>query len=239
MNTTHRPIAVWDGMVRITHWINAITILLLLPLGTVLFGREWLGISKPHVETLIDIHAAIGFLLAASLTIRIAYLLVGKGIASWRDVLPHTKAQFALGAATIRYYLGGCKGECPLYFAHNPLAGLAYTGFFLLAASQVITGAAMYLLGGDGLIPAAHAHAGHHAVANAWPPEWLMDIHALGALLIGLFIAAHLSALALHDLVEKRGLASSMISGNKFFTDAEIDQLQQGGAFVDKDDTRT
>ncbi|HKI62580.1 MAG TPA: cytochrome b/b6 domain-containing protein [Mariprofundaceae bacterium] len=233
MNATHRPVAVWDGLVRITHWINAFAVLLLLPLGAVLFGREWLGISKPHVETLINIHASIGFLLAASLTIRIAYLLAGEGVASWRDVVPHTKAQFALGIATIRYYLSGCKGECPLYFAHNPLAGLAYTGFFLFAATQVITGAAMYLLG-DGLIPAAHAHAGHHAAANAWPPEWLMDFHALIALLIGMFIVAHLSALALHDLVEKRGLASSMISGNKFFTDTEIEQLQQTGTMADE-----
>ncbi len=232
MAATHKPVAVWDGIVRMTHWINAIAILLLIPLGTVLFSREWLGISKPHVATLIDIHAAIGFLLAASLTIRIAYLLAGEGVASWRDVVPHTKTQFALGLATIRYYLTGFKGKCPLYFAHNPLAGLAYTGFFLFAASQVITGAAMYLLG-DGLIPAAYAHAGHHA-ANAWPPEWLMDFHAFTALLIGLFIIAHLSALALHDLVEKRGLASSMISGNKFFTDDEITELQDEAAHVEK-----
>ena len=195
----YRPVHVWDGVVRLTHWINAGAIILLLPLGAMLF--------------------------AASLLIRLAYLAHGEGAASWRDVVPHTQAQLRLATATIRYYLGGCRGECPLYFAHNPLAGLAYTGFFLFASVQVISGAAMYLLGGD-IVPAVQAHAGHeHLPANSWPPAWLAEIHEWSALLIALFILAHLTALALHDLVEKRGLASSMISGNKFFSEAEITAL--------------
>ncbi len=222
---TYRAVPVWAGIVRLTHWINAIGILLLLAIGSVIALSEWLHVPDARVDQLIDVHAAIGFMVAASLLIRIAYLLTGEGSGHWRDVVPHTKAQFRLAVATVRYYLGGFKGECPLYYAHNPFAGIAYTGFFALALLQVCTGAVMYLLGDAST--QAYAHTGHAAEAGGWPPEWLMTLHGITALLIAAFIGAHLSALALHDIVERRGLASSMISGYKFFTDEELARLPE------------
>jgi len=223
--TSYRAVPVWAGIVRLTHWINAIGILLLLAIGSVVALHEWLHVPDARVDQLIDIHAAIGFMVAASLLARIAYLLTGEGTGHWRDMVPHTKAQFRLAVDTVRYYLGGFKGECPLYFAHNPFAGIAYTGFFILALLQISTGAVMYLLGDAST--QAYAHTLHDAGADKWPPEWLMDLHGITALLIAAFIGAHLSALALHDIVERRGLASSMISGYKFFTDEELERLPE------------
>lgn len=220
----YQPVRVWDATVRLTHWWNAFLILLLLPLGTILYLRDVLKIPKDTVSTIIDIHAFVGFGLAAGLIIRITYLFAGAMSASWRDILPHTRAQFDLAVRTIRYYLSGCKGECPLYYAHNPLAGMAYTGFFVFAAVQVVTGSIMYLLG-DGT-PVAYGHEGHmSAPPDTWPPKALILVHDISALIVALFIAAHLAALALHDLVEKRGLASSMISGDKFFSSKEMAAL--------------
>jgi len=224
---SYRAVRVWDGTIRLTHWWNAIATLLLLALGGILYLRDVFKLPDAVKDTLITVHAAVGFALAAGLAIRIIYLFAEPGKASnWRDLLPHTRTQFELALRTLRYYAGGFKGECPLYFAHNPLAGMAYGAFFVFASMQALTGAAMYLLG-DGVAP-AYAHEGHfQAPPQTWPPAWLVLIHDVDALLIALFIIAHLAALALHDLVETRGLASSMISGNKFFSDDEIRELDK------------
>ncbi len=82
----------------------------------------------------------------------------------------------------------------------------------------------MYLLGAG--MNVAHAHAGHATAGADWPPEWLMNLHLAGALLIAAFMIAHLAMLITHELKETRALASSMISGNKFFTDEEYRQIK-------------
>ncbi len=231
MPASYRAVPVWDGVVRFCHWWNAGFVLVLLAVGSLIYFQKALQLQEGTVDTLTDVHAMAGFALAAGLVVRIAYLFTGEGPGNWRDVLPHTKVQFALARDTLLYYLRGFKGECPLYFAHNPLAGMAYSGFFVLAVWQVTTGSAMYLLG-EG-VTNAYAHAGHVHAANTWPPEWLVELHEVGALLILLFIAAHLSALVLHELLETRGLMSSMVSGNKFFTEDEIAELGQSETGTD------
>lgn len=221
----YKSVKVWDSTLRLTHWWNAIATLLLLVLGSVLYLRDVFKLPAAVKDTLITMHAMIGFALAAGLMIRIIFLFSGPGQANnWRDVLPHTRAQIELALRTLRYYASGFKGACPLYLAHNPLAGMAYTGFFIFASVQALSGTAMYLLG-NATTP-AYAHEGHfQAPPETWPPAWLVLIHDIDALLIALFILAHLAALALHDLVETRGLASSMISGKKFFSQDEIREL--------------
>jgi Ni/Fe-hydrogenase 1 B-type cytochrome subunit len=219
-------VKVWDNLVRLTHWINAVTILLLLILGIIIHQSQVLGLGKASLELIIHIHAITGFIFAASLFARIAYMLSGpQGTSHWQDVIPHTKKQFALARRTLLYYIRGFRGKCPLYFAHNPLAGMAYTLFFMLASVQVLTGAIMYLF--DGSTP-AYAHSAHEMTLptqDTWPPDFLIGLHDAGAILIACFILAHLVALFIHDIHEKRGLASSMISGYKFFTKAELEAL--------------
>jgi len=219
-------VKVWDSLVRLTHWINVITVLLLLIFGVIIHQSQAIGLSKASLELIIHIHAIIGFTFAVSLLTRIAYMLSGpKGTSHWQDVIPHTQKQFALAKDTLLYYVHGFRGECPLYFAHNPLAGMAYTMFFMVASIQVFTGAMMYLF--DGSTP-AYAHAVHEVAAQtqaAWPPDFLLGLHDVGAIMIVLFIFTHLVALFIHDINEKRGLASSMISGYKFFTKSELEIL--------------
>ncbi len=120
-------------MVRLTHWVNSLAVLALLTLGALIWGAEPLGLGKAALAALTDAHAAIGFVFAASLFTRLALLLAGpEGPSHWRDILPLDAERRAELVATLRYYLSGLRGEPPLYFAHNALAGLAYAGFFAL-----------------------------------------------------------------------------------------------------------
>ena len=219
-----RPVPVWDGIVRATHWVNALCVAALLVLGGIIWLEKPLGLAKAAKATITDLHAAIGFAFAASLGLRLAYLVSApKGPASWRDLVPLEVARRAELVATLRYYLGGLRGTPPLYFAHNALAGLAYLGFFALGLVQVSSGAAMYLLApGRG---AAYAHEGHEEAEGAWPPEWLHELHEAGALFILLFVLLHLVMVALHEIREQRGLISGMVSGCKFFREEELAKL--------------
>lgn len=212
MTSSYKPVLVWSVFQRVIHWFIAIAVLLLIPLGLLIFSAEFLDMPDESVHLVMYIHASVGFVFGVFLLTRIIYLFTGPSTASWKDTVPHTASQWRLAAATVRYYLGGFKGKVPLYFGHNPFAGIAYTVFFAVGVLQATGGTIMFFLHGES----------HESV-----PMWLVDVHAVGAFIIILFLLAHLGALALHDIVERRGLASSMISGYKFFSDSEIEELPE------------
>jgi len=213
MTPNYHPTLVWQPLLRILHWIIAITITILLPLGILLAVSSDLKIPDKIRHEIMDIHATAGFVFAAALVLRIIYIFASGGTAGWRDVIPHTKAQFTLAWRTVGFYLSGFRGTPPLYFSHNPFAGAAYTAFFIFAINQTVTGISMFLIIGES--------------GKESQPEALAALHLIGASLILLFIFAHLGALALHEIVERRGLASSMISGYKFFSEEETAEFER------------
>lgn len=225
MSGAFRPLRVWSRNQRIIHWVVAISVILLIPLGALIISADFLGLPEAGEDAVVDLHASIGFVFAVGAASRLIYLFTGPRESRWRDVVPHTRAQWALGAATVRYYISGFKGKAPLYFSHNPLAGIYDTVLFLAMTTQAISGIAMFILHGEGEASAALANGAHaHAEAH---PGWLLVVHVIGAVVIIGFVISHFAALALHDIFEKRGLVSSMISGNKFFDEEEIKELDR------------
>lgn len=217
-------VPVWPRALRIFHWINAFSVLLLIPLGLfILAGDELLDMPEEGLDAVIDVHATIGFILATGALARIIYLFTGPPQVRWRDVVPYRKEQISLGLATIRYYLSGFRGKAPLYLSHNPIAGLFDTILFIAFVTQAASGISMFFMHeGEG---EAIAHSVTHAHTSGGPPEWLEIIHVIGAIYIIIFVLAHFAALGAHDLRERRGLVSSMISGRKFFTEEELSEI--------------
>lgn len=197
---------VWEPVVRVLHWWMAITLLVQFALAGVILAEDGLGLSEAGEHGLVTVHAVFGFAFGAGLLARILWLFLAPGSASWRDLLPLTASQRQTLRATARHYLGGFRGEAPFYRAHNPLAGLAYTAFFVVGASQVITGAGLFTLGEDRL-------------GEAWE-----EVHEIGFWLLAIFVVAHLVMVAVHDLTERRGLVSAMINGRKLFTIEELER---------------
>lgn len=226
MSGVFRPLRVWSRNQRIIHWVVAGTVLLLIPLGALIFSADFLGLPEAGEDAVIDLHGAIGVVFAIGAASRLLYLFIGPPESLWRDTIPHTKAQWALGAATVKYYLSGFKGKAPLYYSHNPLAGIYDSVLFLAMTTQAISGIAMFLLHVEGVASVALANGlGTSAHDEAHGPEWLLVVHVIGAVVIIGFVVSHFAALALHDIFERRGLVSSMISGNKFFDEDEIKEL--------------
>lgn len=220
-----RHVPVWPRALRIIHWINAFSVLALIPLGLFILASEFLEMPEEGLGQVIDVHAAFGFVLAAGASARTIYLFTGPSTVNWKDVVPHTKGQFRLLAATLRYYLSGFRGKAPLYLSHNPIAGLFDTVLFITFLTQASSGITMFFMHEAGEENIAHTvnHAMNHA---SGPPEWLEIIHVAGAAFIIFFVLAHFAALGAHDAAERRGLVSSMISGGKFFSEEEIKELE-------------
>jgi Ni/Fe-hydrogenase 1 B-type cytochrome subunit len=194
---------VWDPVLRIIHWWVAIAVLLQFALGSVILSEEGLGLSEGGEEILVTIHAIVGYAFGAGILARLLWLFLAPGSGSWRDVLPISQQQWRGLTATLKYYLGGFRGEPPFYRAHNPLAGLVYAIFFLIAATQAVTGATMFT-GGEG-------------IGETWE-----EIHEIGFWLIVAFVVAHLVMVAVHEIKERRSIVSAMINGRKLFTEQEL-----------------
>lgn len=194
---------VWDPVVRLLHWWMAITVLVQIALGSLFLAEDALGITEAGEESLKLVHATVGYIFGAGLLARILWLFFAPGSGSWQDLLPLSKANRAAIRATAAFYLKGLRGSPPFYRAHNPLAGLVYAAFFIIAAIQVITGATIFTSG---------------ELGEAWK-----EVHEIGFWLIVVYIIAHWGMVAIHEITEHhRSLVSAMIHGRKLFTAEEL-----------------
>jgi len=206
-NAPYNFYPVWDPLLRVVHWWNAVTVAFQVITGSIIliFGEE---IPDALSGNLINMHSVVGYMFAAGLITRILWLFIGPPSASWRDLLPLTAGQRKVLIDTLHYYAQFLKGAPPLYMSHNPFAGLIYAVFFFLASMQVITGVVVLNTPED---------LRDESALLAW--------HATGYILIILYIIAHISAVFIHEFVERHGIIGSMIHGSKTFTGEEWKEL--------------
>ena len=194
---------VWDPLLRVLHWWNVLTLSFQIISGSIILilGSELNEITK---AVLINMHFLNGYMFAGGLFTRLIWLFIGSPTALWKDLLPLTLAQRKIFIGTIRYYISGFKGSPPLYKAHNPFAGVIYIMFFAAAGMMVITGTIMLNLPED--------------VRREFP---LIILHRYGYYFIIFYVISHISAVFIHELVERHNIISSMVHGKKTFTEEE------------------
>ncbi|MEE9614082.1 MAG: cytochrome b/b6 domain-containing protein [Thermodesulfobacteriota bacterium] len=215
---TYRYKPVWDVFLRTAHWWNTVTLGLQLVTGTViiLLGEEIEGAAR---DKLLFIHLAFGYLFGAGLFTRLLWLSVGPRTARLNDMLPLSPYQRRVFVDTLRYYAGRLKGEPPLYFAHNSFAGIIYVAFFAVAAAQILTGTMIF-----------------NTPEHMREELFAIELHEAGYFFILFFVAAHLFAVFVHELVERHGIISAMVHGRKAFTEEDIETLKaEGGMYERKD----
>ncbi len=203
---------VWEAPVRFLHWFNGACLLVLLGIGSVLFYREELGLSKSTIEALIRFHVYFGYPFAGGILIRWIWLFTGAPLSRWKDILPSTAAQRRIAKDTLTWYLRGLRGRPPFYVGHNPLAGIGYGIFFLVAALQVLTG---LILNQIPPLPSGERR----------PPWLLILLHDTGFILISLYILLHIPMVIIHELKERRSIVSAMIHGRKVFEEDEEEMI--------------
>jgi Ni/Fe-hydrogenase 1 B-type cytochrome subunit len=207
---------VWEWPVRITHWLNAISIWVLSVTG-IYIGYPMLLASGPASDhflmgwaKLIHFYAAIVF--ALSVLSRIAWMFMGNKYANWDKFLPVRKKRYEGLLPTLKYYFFVLRMP-PGFVGHNPLAGLTYAFLFVGFLIQILTGLAMYAA-------SAHVDSPVQAFAFLIPVfgglQTARFIHHIIMWLIWCFFVHHVYSAIVMSQVEGHGTIESIFSGWKF-----------------------
>ncbi|AEI14333.1 Ni/Fe-hydrogenase, b-type cytochrome subunit [Flexistipes sinusarabici DSM 4947] len=205
---------VWEGPVRITHWVNFFCIIILSFTGYYIHN-PFLS-APPSTTTFIMgnvryIHYLTGVIFAMSLLIRLFWLFVGNYYSSFNSFLnPLNKNDRSTFWAYIRYYtfLGR---KVPHTLGHNPLALLAYIVLFTLFILQVFAGFALWAQAD----PNSFMYSVTGWIFPLISNQWIRFFHYLVMFLIGGFFINHIYSAVLFDFKTQSGEISSIFSGWK------------------------
>jgi Ni/Fe-hydrogenase 1 B-type cytochrome subunit len=204
---------VWELPVRITHWVNAVCIVVLSFTGFYI-GHPFFSSAEGGwiMGWNRFIHFSFGYLFALSLLTRFIWFLLGNKYSSWRMYKPwFTKRGRQSAFKFLRYYTFTGK-EIPYETGHNPLACLAYAFVLGLFAFQILSGFALYGM----FEPGSFWDGTLGWLAVAFNPQWLRFTHHLVMWLLIGFVINHVYSAWLMDVKEMNGTMSSIFSGYKF-----------------------
>ncbi len=233
---------VWDRTTRIFHWINALTVLLLMIVGTVILNAKTLGIEGDAKILLKTVHAYIGYVFVINLIWRMIWAFIGNRFARWNKILPFGKSY----SASLKKYTAAIRSDKPQhYLGHNPIARLIIGLFFLLLSIQATTG--LIIVGTDLYLPPFGNHFAEwvtesdperlqalkpgektHVVDSAYKEmrdfrKPIITTHYyLFFILLGLVIL-HIAGVIVTELRERSGLISAMITGEKVLDSKPVD----------------
>ncbi len=209
-----RTLYVWDLPVRLTHWINVLSIVVLSVTGYY--------IASPFITTHGDatnqflmgavrfVHFGTAFIFSASVLFRVYWAFAGGKYARWNQFLPASRGRLRDLGRMIRYYTF-FRREPPAEVGHNPLAGATYIGLYVLFFAQMATGFALY---------SQPYHDGWMKVLFGWiivvfGAQPIRLVHDIIMYLIIAFTIHHVYSAVLIDIEERSGLVSSIITGRK------------------------
>lgn len=219
---------VWDLVVRATHWLIFLAIVVLSVTGFYI-GRPVITADGPTADTLFMglakvIHSYAAIVFSVSVLARIIWMFTGPEVASWRQFIPVQRYRIRDMWGTFLFYTF-LRPTPPPAIGHNPLAGATYVLVFLLYFVEIGTGFALYSIS---------ASAGSYM---AWF-DWLLPVfggaqaarwihHVIMWLLLG-FMVHHVYSAWLMALVEKNGTLDSIFSGYKFLPKDEPTEPDEG-----------
>ena len=215
-NTVQR-VYVWEMPVRIYHWINFVSILVLAATGYLIGNplaiqtnaeasfQYWFG-------TVRFLHFLFAYIFFFNFLYRIYWGFVGNPYANWKNFIPYTRKQWREILDVLRIDILQIREKPLPSIGHNALAGFTYFLLFLAFLFQVFTGFGMY------------AAMSHSWLANlfAWVVPLMGGDFAVRQwhhIMMWFFIIVamiHVYLVFYHDYVEARGTTSSMVGGWKF-----------------------
>lgn len=220
----YRRIYVWELPVRIFHWINAVSILLLALTGFLIGWPQviWQA-NEPYQQYWFGwvrfIHFASGYILFFNLLFRIYWAFVGNQYARWSAYVPFNKAQFANLWETIKVDIVQVKQHGKISAGHNYLAAFTYFGLFFVILFQIVTGFGLYAAMSDAWLPSFFSWIVPLMGGDAWVRQW----HHIVMWAFAVFTIIHVYLCFYHDYVEGRGTLSSIVGGWKFERDDEFE----------------
>jgi len=204
-------IYVWEIPVRLTHWVNVLSILVLSATGLYIGYPVALGGTGFVMTWIRVVHRIAAYVLVASVALRIYWAFAGNAWASWRVLFPYLTREGRREVVQTFLYYTFLRRRPPAVVGHNALACLAYFAVVGLIILQILTGFALQAVGGGGWRTLAFG--------------WILSLgglqtvrlvhHMIMWLLLG-FMVHHVYSVLLMDTEERNGRMSSIFSGYKF-----------------------
>lgn len=222
-----KRVYVWELPVRIFHWLNVLSLFVLVITGFIIANPPAL-LSSAEATNLHSfgivrfLHFTAGYFFFFVLILRVYWAFMGNRFASWKAFWPFTKKNWNnfWHVMKIDIMLMNEKEEdvTKISIGHNSVATLSYVAMFVIALVQIITGFALY---GD--------------MATWWLPKmfgWVIpffggdfivrNIHHTAMWLFIFFAMVHVYLVFYHDWLEGRGEVSSMFGGYKFVSEERL-----------------
>ncbi|HET9271438.1 MAG TPA: cytochrome b/b6 domain-containing protein, partial [Vicinamibacterales bacterium] len=137
---------VWEAPVRITHWLIALSIVVLSVTGFYI-GTPFIAVPGRAGDHFVMgwmkvIHGYTAYVFIAAVLARIIWMFTGNKYAHWDKFIPVHRSRLRALWPTFRFYVFALR-KPPGFVGHNPLAGLAYVLVFGLYFLAIITGLIM------------------------------------------------------------------------------------------------
>jgi Ni/Fe-hydrogenase 1 B-type cytochrome subunit len=214
---SYRRIYVWEMPVRFYHWINGISVSILIVTGF-LIGRP-VAIVYSHEAyqqywfgTVRFVHFVTAFVYFFNFLVRIYWGFVGNRYARWDNFIPWKQVQWKEIADVLKVDIAQTKASGSISIGHNALAGLIYFLSFLVFLFQAVTGFALYSSMSSSMLPRLFAWVVPLMGGDFGVRQW----HHMFMWFFVVFAIVHVYLVFYHDYVEGRGTTSSMVGGWKF-----------------------
>ncbi len=207
-----KKVYVWEVPVRLTHWLNVLSILALSVTGLYI-GAPFMHAANENrfiMAQMRYIHFISSYVLLVSFLIRIYWFFVGNRYAQWHQWVPVSSERLKNIYGTTAFYCF-LREKCPEVVGHTGLAGVSYLVLFIFILIEMVTGYALY----------SQSHFG-----GLWNlmGGWLLAIMSTGAIRLihhltmwafAVFVIIHVYISLHNDMMEKNGLLTSIFSGYK------------------------
>lgn len=223
---------VWEVPVRITHWLIALSIVVLSVTGFYI-GYPFITVSGPAGQHFVmgwakAIHGYAAYVFMAAVLMRVIWMFTGNRYARWDKFIPvHAKRRHGLWP-TLKFYLFALR-KPPGFVGHNPLAGLAYTLVFGLYFLAIATGLVLRGASAEVDAPLRWFASWAPLFGGLQVARWIH--HGVMWLLLG-FAVHHVYSGILMSTVEANATMESMFSGYKFVPPEDLEQ--SGYRFINR-----
>ena len=212
---------VYDGTVRLWHWLNVLCVFTLIGTGILIAAPLSSVSGEASANFLMGYirftHFAAAYLFAVLFLVRVYWAWVGNEHASEIFILPVFRtAWWAALRMQLRWYFF-IDPKAPKHIGHNPLGHFFMFLFIVASVFMIFTGFALYSEGkGQGswqdhlfgwVIP---LFGGSQAV-HSW--------HHLGMWMIVCFVILHIYAAVREEVMSRQSMLSAIIGGTRTFKD--------------------
>jgi Ni/Fe-hydrogenase 1 B-type cytochrome subunit len=223
---------VWEVPVRVTHWLIALSILVLSVTGFYI-GRPFVIVPGPAGQSFTMgwmkvIHAYASYVFIIAVMTRIIWMFTGNKYSRWDKFIPVHRSRIHGIWPTLKFYLFALR-KPPGFVGHNPVAGATYTLVFGLYFVAIATG---LMLRGADADPGSTLRwftSWSPLIGGLYVARWIH--HVVMWLLLG-FAVHHVYSSVLMSTIEANATVESIFSGYKF---VPREDLQYSGyRFIDR-----